>query len=121
MYNLLKEGLFLFTPAIYIQCRGTSETKTIQTGEEFSYTYPYGEGELKLTSSEYLHEVSFKRWFLPKQVRYTYLIQVNKIVDGEKELLEVLPMPMLCSKRFAGTSLPHRLAVSECLQKFYPN
>lgn len=120
MYKLFRDAFELFLTAVYINCRGESDTQTIHTGETFSYSCPTGQDLLKLTSKEYKHETSFKHWYMPKQVRYTYLVSVNKHSEEVDELVEVLPMPMLCSKRFAGTTLPHRLAISECLTRFLP-
>lgn len=118
MYKLFREALLLFLTAIYINCRGESETQTVQTGETFSYSYPLEIGMLRITSEEYKHETKFKRWYLLDRVRYTYLVSVVKHIGDVKEVLEVFPMYMNCSRRFAGTTLPHREAMKERLHQY---
>ena len=119
MLKLFSEALSLLFTAVYISLRGESQTETIFTGSMFSYVHTYDGGCLKFTSSEFFHLVSFKRWYLPTQTTYTYLIQVNQLEDEKEILLKTLPMPLLCSSKFTGSTLPHRLAVEECLQKLF--
>lgn len=118
MYKLFGEALLLFLTAIYINCRGESETLTVQTGETFSYTYPLEVGLVKITSEEYKHETKFKRWYMPDRTRYTYLVHVVKHVDDVQETIETFPMPMNCLKFFAGTTFPHREAMKERLHHY---
>ena len=121
MYKLFGEAFKLFLTAIYINSRGESDTKTMATGEIFSYSCDHHDGLLKFTSEEFRHVTKFSRWYLPKHVRYTYLVSVIKESEGLRNVIEVFPMPMLCSKKFAQTTLPHRLAISECLHRFIPD
>lgn len=118
MYKLFREALLLFLTAIYINCRGESETLSVLTGETFSYTYPLEVGLVRITSEEYRHEIKFKRWYMPNRVRYTYLVRVVKHMGEEKELIEVFPMPMNCLKFFASTTFPHREALKERLHQY---
>ena len=118
MYKLIREAIELFLTAIYINSRGESETRTVQTGGTFSYGYPLETGTLKITSEEYRHETRFKRWYLPKRIHYTYLIHVVKHTGDDKEVLDVFPMPMNCWKIFAGTTFPHREAMKERLHHY---
>lgn len=118
MIKLLREALAFLLTAMYINIRGESEILTVSTGKTFSCTYPHELGSFKFTSEEFKHTEKFKQWYLPNNTHYTYLVQVTEQRDGSAQLLQNVPMPMLCSKLFAKTTLPHRLAVSESLKKF---
>ena len=115
MTKLIREAFAVLIAALYISIRGESETSTFTTGKTFSYTYPLETGLLKLASIEYKHVEKFKQWFLPNRIYYTYLVQVKG--EGD-EAIRSIPMPMLCSRLFAETTLPHRLAIAECLRLF---
>ena len=118
MFKLFREAFILLLTAIYVKCRGESTTRSVYTEKSFIYTYTIESEVLKFISKEYKHETIFKRWYLGKQIRYAYLVTVVSEDNGYVTLVDSVPVPILCMRRFAGTTLPHRLAVAECFYRF---
>lgn len=121
MLRLIYEAFQVLVAAIYSIIRGESETYTVDTGKCFSYTFRTDHLPLRFTSQEFRHVTKFKRWYMSSRVRYSYLVQVSETNEsGEVRMLRCIPMPLLCSRYFTDSSLPHRLAITECVKLFIP-
>lgn len=116
MSNIIKNMLNFIYTVIYFNLIGEIKTETIETNDKFSMSYNTRNNLVLLKSTRFKHITTYKRWFNMAITSYTFLIEVIHIDDKKENLVKSIPMPLLCNTKFIGSTLPHRLAINQCIE-----
>lgn len=116
MRNVLKHLMNLIYTLLYFSIVGDIVTETVITDDKFGMSYDTRKGKTILRSTKYMHKTVYKRWFNFKTVQYTFLVEVYVMELGKEKLINCIPMPLLCNENFLDTTLPHRLAINQCIE-----
>lgn len=103
---------------------GRSNVRTVQTENEYSHRFNFvrENGDLRvivLICREYRHVLTHSRWYIPKRYRYTYAVEIIRVGDMRYSDSHIGHYPLLCHKRFVGSSFPHRCAINAHLDNIF--
>ena len=103
---------------------GKSKVKTIITVREYKHKFTFirETGELRylvLICREYEHKVTHARWYKRDTKKYTYSVEITRVGDLNFNDCHIGHYPLLCDKKFIGTTFPHRCAINAHLDNIF--
>lgn len=100
---------------IIVLFRGSTTNKTVFTGSKFRYVHGPENDQYVFESQERKHTTKYARWFMPRKIRYSYVVEIAKVVGNDFLGGAIKSYPLLCTEFLRRGTFAHRCAIAACI------